>query len=109
MKNISIAAIAASAMLGFTPAMAQEVAETSTTVATAVETADSFVSTDGLSIDPVCALTNVALSEKAMAACAGDEAAMPRPLKDGSRYSNRGVGAEFNVILANIEVFRAAE
>lgn len=105
MKNITIAAIAASAMLGFTPAMAQEVVTTEMVT----ETADSFVSTDGLSIDPVCALTNVALSEKAMAACNGDETAMPRPLKDGSRYSNRGVGAEFNVILANIEVFRAAE
>ena len=43
-------------------------------------------------------------SDDLQAACAMGEG--PKVLKDGSRFHNRGIGAEANVIWVNIDFFR---
>lgn len=54
----------------------------------------------------VCELPNVVLSSNAQAACTGEKDAMPKLINDGSRFSSRGTGAEFNTLIANIENLR---
>ena len=56
-------------------------------------------------IQEIC-ISKANLSEKAQATCNGTTDKMPAMLKDGSRLSNRGVGAEFNTLKANIEFFK---
>lgn len=55
-------------------------------------------------ISAICA-TSAVMSEKAQSACQGNVDNMPTMLKDGSRLSNRGVGSEFNALIANIAAF----
>jgi hypothetical protein len=92
--------ITATAIMAFSAfgAMAQE-----TGPIEAVETAENSPISDY--IEPVCAITAIILSERAVSACNGNADAMPAMLQDGSRLSNRGVGAEFNALLANVANF----
>ena len=46
------------------------------------------------------ACTKYVLSEKAQAAC--DSGEMPKPIKSGERFPNRGVGAEFNTLIRQL-------
>ena len=51
----------------------------------------------------VCA-SRAILSDKLKAACLSGS--MPRTIKDGSRFDARGVGAELNALIANLDFFR---
>lgn len=55
----------------------------------------------------ICGNSAIVLSEKASEACAAN--AMPTVLKDGSRFSNRGTGAEFNTLWRNFGTVETAE
>lgn len=59
-----------------------------------------------LRLEEICAVPNIVLSEKATRACTGEVDALPRILKDGTRFSSRGVGAEFNALINNISNFK---
>lgn len=106
MRIIYTAAVATAfiAGLGVAKVVAQEVAEASTE---AKVIAGSLVSTDGTNaaerIVPICKLQDkFTLSKGAKGACEGNAKNMPRIIKSGKRFSSRGTGAEFNVLLANV-------
>jgi hypothetical protein len=79
--------------------------ETPNTTVEQIEEIDETVSVAEY-ISSVCSNANVILSERAIDACNDDIDAMPTMLNDGTRLSNRGVGAEFNVLIRNIAFFQ---
>jgi hypothetical protein len=109
MKFTTIAAIAV-ITLSTSFVQAQEDVAVDNIVKSANDGVSSLASTDITEIlariTPVCALDNVVLSDKAQRACDADEPSLPKILKDGSRFSSRGVGAEFNVLIANLASFQ---
>lgn len=112
MKNITIAAIIFATSLVSSTAFAQdsEVTAIDTQVQALEEQIKQLRGKTVLeAMEEVCSLSSVILTERASAACAGDPEAMPQLISDGSRFSSRGVGSEFNTLIANIDVFRAAE
>lgn len=80
------------------PAFAQSVSTDEEKSATPTVTASERIAA-------VCSLSNVVLSEKAVAVCA-DGMGAPTLIADGSRFSMRGVGAEFNALFANVDNFK---
>lgn len=56
-------------------------------------------------ISAVCKIEKVVLSKNARAACSGDVSKMPKYIKAGTRFSNRGTGAEFNALIRNVALF----
>lgn len=108
MKAITFAATAAIVAMTSHLAMAQEVTKEEQ-IAALQEQIKAIKGGDVLDqMRELCSLETVTFSEKAQAACEGDEKVMPRLISDGSRFSSRGVGSEFNTLIANIAVFRGS-
>lgn len=57
-------------------------------------------------VDELCAIDTLALSDNAREYCNGNADFAPQPISDGSRFANRGTGAEFNFLIANIANLR---
>lgn len=97
MKNFTIAATAVFVIATVTPAMAQDAREAATINSIiATETERTEIINSNPIINAVCNASFI-LSERATDVCNGNEAA-PDMIADGSRLSNRGVGAEFNTL-----------
>ena len=102
MKSMIVAAM----LLSSTVAMAQEVVATAPEVsvpATGGETtkaAPAAQTETTLTIFAAVCASKAVLSEKAKAACTANTP--PVPVKDGTRFRSTGIGAEFNVINANL-------